>query len=317
MPAADPADQEAARTIESALRAAVQAQERSPVELRWFMALPKRIRRSGRLLNAAMAESLVLLEYVRANWDRARVAEQEREQRLARAKALPRDIECLRAPDPKAWNGLGRRKNRCRTFETIGRAYTTRQRTSPTLPSPPSSKQPPIVACLSVDVDSPSSPLLAPDVPTRPPTPDGLRAAAFSCVGLLASASGVNAYGHNTPCPMPTPPARIIRRPPSFVSPPQPQPEYEGETVVNGQEVDCRLAYLVALGRWESCKWGRVPSLREAAENIIDAETLQPGALSYLMDLFFPQGLDDWSLARPKLLYLRDLVLGWYAVAPF
>ncbi|QRV75352.1 hypothetical protein RhiJN_03367 [Ceratobasidium sp. AG-Ba] len=317
MPAADPADQEAARALESALRAAVQGRERSPVELRWLMALPKRIRRSGRLLDAAVAESLVLLEHIRAEWNRAQEGEREREKRLTRAKALPRDIECLRAPDPKAWNGLGRRKNRCRTFEAIGRAYTARQRTSPTLPSLPTSQQPPVVACLSVDVEPPSSPLLGmPDAPTRPPTPEGLREAAFSCVGLLASASGVNPYGHNTPCPMPPPPPLVIRRPPSPTAPPQPQLAYEGETVINGQAVDCRLAYLIALGRWESCKWARAPSLREAAEDVLNAETLQPGALSYLMGLFFPHGLDDWSSARPRLLYLRDLVAGWYAVAP-
>ncbi|QRW06941.1 hypothetical protein RhiLY_05940 [Ceratobasidium sp. AG-Ba] len=294
MPAADPADQEAARTLESALRAAVQRRERSPVELRWFMALPKRIRRSRRLLDAAVAESLVLLEYVRADWDRAELAEQERQQRLTRAKAMPRDIECLRAPDPKAWNGLGRRKNRCRTFDAIGRAYTARQRTSPTLPSLPSSEQPPVVACLSVDASSPSLPLLAPDAPTRPPTPEGLQ--------HTPPNASTSTTGHTTP--------------PSPTAPPQPQLAYEGETVINGQAVDCRLAYLIALGRWESCKWARTPSLREAAEDVLNAETLQPGALSYLINLFFPHGLDDWSLARPQLLYLRDLVAGWYAVAP-
>ncbi|QRW10097.1 hypothetical protein RhiLY_09096 [Ceratobasidium sp. AG-Ba] len=273
MPATNPADQEAARAFESALRTAIKCQERSPVELRWFTALPKRIRRSRRLLEAAIAESLVLLDAQRLYHETSSVYVRQTR---------------------KLGTALGGAK----------------------IAAAPS-KQPPVVACLSVDVNSPSSPLLAPDVPTRPPTPDGLREAAFSCIGLLASASGVNAYGHNTPCPMPIPPARIIRRPPSFVSPPQLQLEYEGETVVNGQEVDSRLAYLVALGRWESCKWARVPSLREAAENIIDAETLQLGALAYLTNLFFPQGLDDWSLARPQLLYLRDLVLGWYAVAPF
>ncbi|QRV80836.1 hypothetical protein RhiJN_08851 [Ceratobasidium sp. AG-Ba] len=305
MPAADPVDQEAARTLESALRAAVHRREQPPVELRWFLALPKRIRRSGRLLDAAVAESLVLLQYIRADWDQAQLAEQERKQRLARAKALLRDLECLRAPDPKAWNGLGRRKNRCRTFKAIGRAYTARQRTSPPLPSSPTSKQPPVVACLSVDVESPSSPLLGmPDAPTRPPTPEGLREAAFSCVGLLASASGVNAYGQNTPRPMPAAPPQVIRRPPSPTAAPQPQLAYEGKTVINGQEVDCRLAYLIALGRWESCKWARAPSLWEAAESVLNAEVLQPGALSYLMALFFPEGLDDWSLARPQLLYL-------------
>ncbi|KAG9073862.1 hypothetical protein FRC06_011104, partial [Ceratobasidium sp. 370] len=102
MPAADPADQQAARAIESSLCEAVTRRERPPVELDWLLALPKRIRRSGKLLEAAQLESRVLLEHVRSAWTKAVSAELKQEARLARSRALPRDLECLRAPDPAA-----------------------------------------------------------------------------------------------------------------------------------------------------------------------------------------------------------------------
>ncbi|QRV90621.1 hypothetical protein RhiJN_18639 [Ceratobasidium sp. AG-Ba] len=116
---------------------------------------------------------------------------------------------------------------------------------------------------------------------------------------------------------MPTPPARIVCCPLSPVPPPPPQPAFECETVINGHEVDWRLAYVMAMGRWESCRSAKPPSLRQVAQEVIDIEDLQPGALLYLSALLFPQGFNDWGSARPKLLYLRDFVLGWYALAPF
>ncbi|KAG8725722.1 hypothetical protein FRC10_007928, partial [Ceratobasidium sp. 414] len=82
MPAADPLDQQAARAIESSLREAVARRERPRVELDWLLALPKRIRRSGKLLETARAEAKVLLEHVRSAWAKAVNAEQEREERL-------------------------------------------------------------------------------------------------------------------------------------------------------------------------------------------------------------------------------------------
>ncbi|KAG9079951.1 hypothetical protein FRC06_007263 [Ceratobasidium sp. 370] len=204
-----------------------------------------------------------------------------------------------------AWNGLGRRKKRCRTFESVGRAFNTRQRVAETTHTPKSAP---------VDVQALHTSL--PAAPTRPPTPPGLREAVFSCVGLLASASGVNAYGHNTPCPMPPPPCRVIRRPMSPVPPPDPWPAYDDETVIGDQAVDYRLAYLMAMGRWEGCRSRRPPSLRQSAQTVVDMESLQPGMLSWLMEVFLPHGLDDWSLARRRLIYVKEFVLGWYALAP-
>ncbi|QRV96461.1 hypothetical protein RhiJN_24479 [Ceratobasidium sp. AG-Ba] len=137
MPASDPADQQAARAFESSLRQAVDRFERPPIELEWFLALPKRIRRSAQLIEVAQGESRVLLEHIRSDWTRARQTEKEGQERLERARAQPRDLSCLRAPDPTAWHGLGRRKKRCRTFDAIGRAYTNRQQrpdAAPTIP---------------------------------------------------------------------------------------------------------------------------------------------------------------------------------------
>ncbi|KAG8680897.1 hypothetical protein FRC08_015974, partial [Ceratobasidium sp. 394] len=306
MPAIDPVDQQAARVIESSLREAVARRERPQVELDWFLALPKRVRRSGKLVEAALADAQILLEHVRAAWIKATSDEREREERLARAKTQPRDLECLRAPDPAAWNGLGRRKKRCRAFEAVGRAFTTRQRVSTAVPEPQS-------APVDLHLLHPASCYL----PKRPSTPPGLREAVQNIPGLVEVARGpadATQYGFPTPCspsPVPSPlPPRVIRRPPSPVPPPKPYLAYEGETVIGEQTVDCRVAYLIALGRWEGCRSVTPPTLRQAAEQVLDTEEMQPGMLSALLELFFPHGLDDWSLTRPKLIYLRDFVLG-------
>ncbi|QRV79957.1 hypothetical protein RhiJN_07972 [Ceratobasidium sp. AG-Ba] len=179
MPAADPGNQQAARSIEKSLRDAVFRQERPPIELTWFEALPKRVRRSAALIEAAQADSQVLLEHVQAEWSKTRQSELEREERLKKARAQPRDFEVLRAPDPTAWQGLGRRKKRCRAFESVGRAYNTRQR----LPGSGSTSntQPTDMFLLH-----PSSCY----VPKRSPTPPGLRDAIRNVPGLIHAAIG-------------------------------------------------------------------------------------------------------------------------------
>ncbi|QRW07687.1 hypothetical protein RhiLY_06686 [Ceratobasidium sp. AG-Ba] len=198
MPGVNSTDQQAARAIETALRDAVYRLDRPPVELEWFMALPKRVRRSAQLIETAQIESRVLLEHVRAEWNRSRKLEQEREAQLAKARAQPRDLECLRAPDSAAWHGLGRRKRRCWTFEMTGRAYTTRQQQSNTtsVPQPTTS---------DTFLLHPSSCY----VPKRPPTPIGLREAVRNVPGLIYKANGparAEDYGCPTPC---TPAHRI------------------------------------------------------------------------------------------------------------
>ncbi|QRV75085.1 hypothetical protein RhiJN_03100 [Ceratobasidium sp. AG-Ba] len=204
MPTSDPTDEQAAREFKTTLREAVQSRERPPIELEWYESLLARIKASGRLLNLAATHSRVLFDHVRKEWNQAQTAEREREEQLNRAKAVPRDLKCLRSPDPGAWSGLGRRKQRCHAFNATGRAYTTRQRVSN--PQDPTPVTPVPVFSVDRGTSPPLSVASTPSIPTRPPTPSGLREAAFGCVGLLASASGVNAYGHNTPHPMPRQP---------------------------------------------------------------------------------------------------------------
>ncbi|QRW00968.1 hypothetical protein RhiJN_28986 [Ceratobasidium sp. AG-Ba] len=200
MPANDPADQQAARAFESSLRDAVDRLERPPVELRWFSALPKRVRRSLQLIEGAQTDAKVLLEHIRSEWTRTRQIELERGNRLAQARSQPRNIECLRAPDPAAWNGLGRRKKRCRAFEAVGKAYTTRQHVS---------KLAPAAATSSVDVQAVELPGF--DAPTRPSTPPSLRDHVRNIPGLIERANGP-ADGRDYGWPSPIDPCSPRRR---------------------------------------------------------------------------------------------------------
>ncbi|KAG8683453.1 hypothetical protein FRC08_014276 [Ceratobasidium sp. 394] len=308
MPAVDPIDQKAARDIESSLREGVARRQRPQVELDWLLALPKRIRRSGKLLEAAQAEARVLLEHVRSAWTRATNAECEREERLARAKSQPRDLECLRAPDPAAWNGLGRRKRRCRAFDAVGRAYNIRHRPSDAIPGVPTS--PTDVQCLHP---------LAFLAPNRPPTPPGLRLSMLNAPGLLSKANGpANPADYGLPSPnSPTPPASppspalpvpTLPPPPDFPCSPRP-----GEFTVRGHEIDPDMAYVVAQGRYaHSPRQGY--SAQEAAVDIYFVEEQFPGALEYLAGLLFPRGVGQWDsmVVSAGLEPLVDFVHGWF-----
>ncbi|QRV96411.1 hypothetical protein RhiJN_24429 [Ceratobasidium sp. AG-Ba] len=286
MPAHDPADQQAARTIKSSLRDAVTRAERPPIELEWFMALPKRVRRSASLIQAAQSDSKVLLDHVQSKWSKARRVEQERAERLNQACKQPRDIECLRAPDPAAWNGLGRRKKRCRTFETTGRAYNTRQKlvltTSDAHPTPD-----------DVHLLHPSSC----HVPKRPATPVDLRDSVRNIPGLIYTANGPanpGDYGFPTPAS----PIQVVPEEPAIPDPiPEPSFPYDplpGEFSVHGHEINPDLAYIVAYGRhWRAPEAGY--SAVRAAEDIYWLEHRFPDALAYLERLLFPDGSSRYS----------------------
>ncbi|KAF8604441.1 hypothetical protein BDV93DRAFT_555713 [Ceratobasidium sp. AG-I] len=172
MPATDLLDQQAARAFESQLWEAVKRLELPPVELEWFSTLPKRIWHSGLLLETAQAEARVLLEFARGDWAETRKAEREREDRLARAQDLLRNLECLRAPDPAAWNSLGCHKKRCRAFDTVGHAFTARHHTAVPASAFPHMSAPVLASAHTmVDVFALHA------VPTCPFTPPGIREA--------------------------------------------------------------------------------------------------------------------------------------------
>ncbi|QRV91931.1 hypothetical protein RhiJN_19949 [Ceratobasidium sp. AG-Ba] len=306
MPAIDPADQQAARSIESALRDAVNRRERPPVELEWFSALPKRIRRSGQLLETALSEAHVLLDHLRAAWTKAQAVERDRMERLARAQAQPRDLECLRAPDPTAWHGLGRRKRRCRQFESIGRAYSSRK----SLPSADSAKTSPSDLFLL----HPSSCY----VPKRPPTPSGLRDAIRNVPGLIYKANGparAEDYGCPTPCsPPPSVPVMPPTPIPSCPPPVHPGKYHPGEWVVSGRDINPDFAYLIALGHH-----ARSPEegyfLGRAAQGIVDVEAIAPGLLGHLAEGLFPGGLKEGGEMTEPLFAVLDFCRGWFIFA--
>ncbi|KAG8682111.1 hypothetical protein FRC11_000238, partial [Ceratobasidium sp. 423] len=317
MPAADSEDQQAARALELALKDAVKRLERPPVELEWFLALPKRIRRSGRLLEAAQSDARVLLDHARETWTKDRQREASREARLAELRSQPRNLDCLKAPDSSGstWQGIGRRKRRSRKFEAIGRAFTVRQAMAPTTSVSP----PPPGDVYDIHALKPTQAHL----PKRLNTPDGLREAVWSDPQLRKAASRPTRAGYATPrrpppalappplpAPVPLPPV-IIHRPPSPMPPPEPPLLTELEIHVGGQAMDSHLAYLMAMGAWESCKSAPPITLQQGGQRAVDMEYLQPGVLDCMVDLFYPEGLNNLSLARPKMSYIRDFVLGW------
>lgn len=237
MPAIDPLDQAAARDFEQMLRYYVHSGRSPQAKLDWFLALPKRVRRSCILIGAVLGPYEEAQQRVREEEERRRTAELERMLNLAATRSQPRDLSFLHVGH--AWNGLGCRKRHCRAFCVIGQAYSLHKRlegvSSPSVHqslAPPS----PIV---SIPVQS-----LELDLPMRPSTPEGLREAVFNQLGLLAVVNGPGLYGHtpdNTPA---TPPLALGSYPP----PVHPGALRPGLWVVGGMEINPDFAYIVALG---------------------------------------------------------------------
>ncbi|KAG9116804.1 hypothetical protein FRC07_007448, partial [Ceratobasidium sp. 392] len=316
MPATDPADQQAERTIENAIREAVDRCERPPIELKWLWALPKRIRRSARLLEAAQSESQVLLKHIWADWTRVQVAEREREARLAQVKAQPRDLECLQAPDPAAWNGLGRRKKQCRAFDAVSKAYNTRWQVSQRAPAPSTapvdvqtlqstSRAPPSHPSTTLNPQrtflSPSS--TETSIPSPVATPPGLREAAES---LRHQIRQKNPYSMPTESEVHSPNPYYV---PELPSPPQcvmqsfdvQNPFFEtGELLfpsfgchINGLMLTVMSYEQVALAPWE-----KHHTLDNLAAWVLDAHREDPGGLDILLESLFPGGVLEFSSAR-------------------
>ncbi|KAG8697757.1 hypothetical protein FRC09_007655 [Ceratobasidium sp. 395] len=316
MPANDPADQQAARSLELTLREAVTRLDRPAIELEWFMALPKRVRRSAQLIEAAQTESRVLLEYIRSEWTRTRRIEQEREERLEQARAQPRDLSCLRAPDPAAWNGLGRRKKRCRAFEAIGRAYQTRQH-----PHKP-------VHIIPAPVSDLATPDMARPTPSAPDsvdiqyldpyvhTPRSLRDAVAE---LVYQVRGRDPYSSPTL-------SELHSLNPDYVSPPATPPECAIETYIPqnpffesrprwfaalGCAINGPLLTALSYGRVSSRPWAPVHTLNDLALSVAKAEQQDPGGLDQLCGVLFPDGVFEFASARVPTRAALDLVEGW------
>ncbi|KAG9121023.1 hypothetical protein FRC07_003193 [Ceratobasidium sp. 392] len=316
MPAADPDDQLAARTLEAELRNAVARRERPQIEVDWFVALPKRIRRSARLLEAAQAEAKVLLDHVRAAWDRLERVEREREERLERAKAQPRSLECLRAPDAAAWNGLGRRKRRCRAFDAIGHAFATRRRVSDAVPAPPipfSTRPTPVLAApnpLPPPATSPVDILLA-DPYVYTPAPLWQAAA-----NLVRKVRGKEPFSSPSLSELHSPDPSYVPPPPTPPPRPLPIPYPPGPTVsAFDRNVNSHLAWIIARGRRRWCPGSNL-SLHEAANSIVAADEYAPGLLGRVCGLLFPGGVrsHDQAVDAFGLEAILNLCAGWYQV---
>ncbi|KAG9120625.1 hypothetical protein FRC07_003814 [Ceratobasidium sp. 392] len=219
MPSTDPDDRRDAREFERSLREDVLAGRADPAQLTWFVALPKRVRRSLRLIVETAKREKAELErrstgkvpgeqgtpqlalptnpsplYAELNpwaepnpWvesctePRRGEAEIATHERVESPQVQPRDLSCL-GSGGNPWAGIGRRKKRCRAFCAIGRAYVRHQWILSPKPAP-----------------SPVFAVVPPDPYTRPVTPPGLRELLYNCVGLLPIANGPATYGLNTP----------------------------------------------------------------------------------------------------------------------
>ncbi|KAG8723844.1 hypothetical protein FRC09_001546 [Ceratobasidium sp. 395] len=193
------------------------------------------------------------------------------DERLAHAKTKPRDLDCLRAPDPAAWNGLGRRKKRCRNFEAIGRAYQTRQR-----------------PCEQLD------PYIH--------TPRALRDAVKDLVYRVRERdpySSPTLSEIRSPNPGFISPFTPSLLQPQALSPPaHPSTLHPGELCIRGTEMDPDMSYVVARGRH-----ARAPqegyTVQEAAIDMYFAERQLLGALKTLAMVFFPGGLGHYDQMAP------------------
>ncbi|QRW10419.1 hypothetical protein RhiLY_09418 [Ceratobasidium sp. AG-Ba] len=173
MPAADPVDQRAARKYEQMLRYYVYSGRTPQSRLDWFEALPKRVRRSRRLIDEALGPIKAAETRAQEALAEQRARKLEESLRLAAARAQPRNLSCLKV-DGKTWNSLGRRKRRCRAFASVGRAYNIRQRVADTAQS---TGNPAFDTFLLHPLSC--------HVPKRPPTPLGLRETIWNVPGLV------------------------------------------------------------------------------------------------------------------------------------
>ncbi|KAG8704500.1 hypothetical protein FRC11_009827 [Ceratobasidium sp. 423] len=272
MPAADPADQQAARAFEAELRAAVQRWERSPAELAWFSALPKRIRRSGRLLEAAQLEAQVLLDHARDSWAKERKREATREARLTELRTQPRDLDCLRLPDSSggAWQGIGRRKKRCRAFNAVGRAFNARKQVQSFQPK----------GAFTSPAGAPIDIMMADAYLTTPP---GLREAVEQLVVSVRKVPPYSRWRH-WEIFSPNPDYRATPRPATPLPVPTPKYPHSPEPGVFhclGLDVNPQVAWLVARGRHQ---WSptHAYTMRDAVFEVADAEINFPGVLDTL-----------------------------------
>ncbi|KAG8706146.1 hypothetical protein FRC09_002551, partial [Ceratobasidium sp. 395] len=95
MPATDPLDQQAARAFEQDLRYYVMSGRAPQSKLDWFEALPKRIRRSRRLIDEALGPVEAAATRAREELAKQKAEEFTRHLQMVAARSQPRDLLCL------------------------------------------------------------------------------------------------------------------------------------------------------------------------------------------------------------------------------
>ncbi|KAG9127274.1 hypothetical protein FRC07_015086 [Ceratobasidium sp. 392] len=307
MPATDPADQQAARTIENAIREAVDRCERPPIELKWLWALPKRIRRSARLLEAAQSKLQVLLEHIRADWTRVQVAEREQEARLAQVKAQPRDLNSFDAVG-KAYNTRRQVSRRAPAPSTAPVDVQTLQSTSRALPSHPST-----TLNLQHTFLSPSS--TETSIPSPVATPPGLREAAES---LRHQIRQKNPYSAPTKSEVHSPNLYYVPELPSPLQCVMQSFDVQNPFFETGEllfpsfscHIDGLMLTVMSYGQVALAPWEKHHTLDDLAAWVLDAHREDPGGLDILLESLFPGGslLPSGVSNADDMAYLREVI---------
>ncbi|KAF8594445.1 hypothetical protein BDV93DRAFT_565418 [Ceratobasidium sp. AG-I] len=193
--------------------------------------------------------------------------------------------ECLCAPDPLAWNGLGRRKKCYRAFDAVGRAFTAcHWVTIPAItPSPAPMVHNAAADAFSLDHQPYSLHLSATPELLHSPIPE-ICNTVCDAPGLTSLPNGLALGGLDTP---------VLSTPDSSapcLAPAYPSDLVPGALQVFGHDVDPHLVWIVAQGCYAWAPHSD-SSLREAAYNIVNVEQYAPGALGQLMKLFFLGGV--------------------------
>ncbi|KAG8794301.1 hypothetical protein FRC12_024962 [Ceratobasidium sp. 428] len=331
MPSADPNDQRDARDFERSLREDVLAGRADPGLLTWFEALPKRVRRSLRLIVETAKRDKAELQ--RRSTDTV-PDKQGGSQLLPQINPPLLDIEQNPWAEHNPWTELNPGADPCTLAHRVGPSIVPVHCVEPVPPV-----QPRDLSCLTgggnawagigrrkkrcrafcaigrayvrhQSISSPSpAPVFAVDTPphpyTRPATPPGLRESLYNCVGLLPIANGPATYGLNTPA------AAQARQPPAVLPPFEQLVFQPGELEVYDRRVNARFVYVIARGRQAmGCQSRQL--LRDAAVDVVNAGCIVPGMLGQLASVLYPDGMSDLTLGAEPHIALLYFCRGWY-----
>ncbi|KAG8760133.1 hypothetical protein FRC12_009618 [Ceratobasidium sp. 428] len=288
---ADPQDRCMADLFEMELQRKAELDPGNEWELVWFLGLPLETRCSYmRILEAPIDQDSKRQSLFRQS------CYHQRSWRHPTTACMHLDV--AQAPS-YPWNSLNRRRRR-RPTQYRRRKRRPLQPGSSQHNAPPSETHP--------------TPMVFDPVPTRPPTPEGLRLAIHEHTDISLQAQGYDPFTGDKLCSY-TP--RILAVPPEPVHyPPFTLYPPINPVFVDGDYIDPILAYLVAAGHYHRTPRERY-TFQNAAEEIFDTDREMPGLLDRLIDASFPGGLSDVRTAVDANQYgqvVMDLLYGWMVV---